>query len=157
VISVAEGARAGFTSHGRYLEKLAENIAGYGFCSVLFNYDSYLGIDTAAEALATRLDLIRGPLQLDASLSEALRGVVLLGTPNQGALAQSQGIAGLVVRWLAQTAKLDQPKSHILPGSAPEELGARMSETFDPPALEQEIDPGTPRERPARLAPPGAG
>ncbi len=99
----------GFTSHGRYMEKLADTIAGYGFCSVLFNYDSYLGIDTAAQDLATRLENIRGSLehrgftlvahsmgglvarllarQLDTSLREALRGVVLLGTPHQGALS----------------------------------------------------------------------
>ena len=96
----------GFTAHGDYLSKLAAYIEGYGLRSVIFNYDSHLGIDRAAEALVARLEPLkedlsrhgfalighsmgglvarcfvsRAPRHLTASLS----GLALLGTPNSG-------------------------------------------------------------------------
>lgn len=111
----------GFTSHGRYMKGLADFIDGHGFCCALFNYDSFLGVDAAADDLASRLDPIREPLQkngftllahsmgglvarllarnLDPALREALKGVALLGTPNQGALSAGQALVSYMLDW----------------------------------------------------------
>lgn len=99
----------GFTSHGRYLQELARFIDGHGLCAATFNYDSYLGIDRGADDLVARLIPVAEPLRghglafvghsmgglvarlaarrLAVPLRDALRGVVCLGTPHRGALA----------------------------------------------------------------------
>jgi hypothetical protein len=103
----------GFTSHGRYLADLAGFLDSHGFCSAIFNYDSYLGIDQAARDLADRIDQVRAPVERYGfavvahsmgglvarsfsritALRENLRGVVLLGTPNNGTLANREVIS----------------------------------------------------------------
>jgi pimeloyl-ACP methyl ester carboxylesterase len=98
----------GFTSHGRYLRKLGAYLHGPRFITAIFNYDSYLGIDRAADELADRLQFLSPSLQQHgfavighsmgglvarrfsrfaaAGATSALRGIGLLGTPNAGTL-----------------------------------------------------------------------
>jgi pimeloyl-ACP methyl ester carboxylesterase len=95
----------GFTADSTYMRRLADYIERHGYFSALFEYNSYLGIDAAAALLCERLQRIRAPLQehgfviiahsmgglvarqaartVRASLA-GLRGLVLLGTPNNG-------------------------------------------------------------------------
>lgn len=102
----------GFTSHGQYMQELAAYAQGHGFVTALFNYDSYSGIDSAAvslrdllrlmssELIAHRYALIghsmgglvalqfaSGPTE---PLRSALAGIVLLGVPMRGALANKK-------------------------------------------------------------------
>src|SRR5713101_3979279 len=106
----------GFTSHGRYLQQLADYIREHGYVCALFNYDSYLGIDTAAVALQERLRPLASTLSAHRGfalvahsmgglvarqferttggvLREPLRGLALLGTPNRGALGGGQYVS----------------------------------------------------------------
>lgn len=105
----------GFTSHGHYLQRLAAHVRGHGFLVTLFNYDSYLGIDTAAAALRERLRILQAAVSsrgyalvahsmgglvaryfariVRPPLLDALRGIALLGTPNKGTLAGTQYIS----------------------------------------------------------------
>jgi pimeloyl-ACP methyl ester carboxylesterase len=103
----------GFTSHGRYLTDLAGFLDGHGYRSAIFNYDSYLGIDQAAKDLAERIDQVRTPVERYgfalvahsmgglvarafariSALRKDLKGVVLLGTPNSGTLANREIIS----------------------------------------------------------------
>jgi len=95
----------GFTADSTYMRRLADYIQRHNYFSALFEYNSYLGIDSAAALLAEKLERIRAPLQehgfvivahsmgglvarqlartLRGSLG-GLRGMVLLGTPNNG-------------------------------------------------------------------------
>jgi hypothetical protein len=63
---------------------------------------------------------------------------------NHTYLAKSQAVAGIIVRWLAETAGLDKTRSRTLPGNIPRELGARVDDAFDPSTLEQKERSGTP-------------
>lgn len=98
----------GFTAHGRYLERPAKFVLGSGYTAAYFNYDSYVGIERAASALAARLDTHGRPLSQHGivfvghsmgglvvrsctaralgPLAAFVRGTVLLGTPNEGTL-----------------------------------------------------------------------
>jgi pimeloyl-ACP methyl ester carboxylesterase len=100
----------GFTSHGRYLVRLADYVSAHGFVSALFNYDSYQGINHAAEELEHLLDAVADGLtergfflvghsmgglvaryfaaQCSAAWGTALRGVATLGTPHRGTLSR---------------------------------------------------------------------
>ena len=93
----------GFTSNGRYMLDLAQYTAAHGFVSLLFNYDSYKGIDQAAKDLEARLHSIEDGLKQHAyalvahsmgglvarffarqavpSLRRRLKAVVLLACP----------------------------------------------------------------------------
>jgi len=99
----------GFTSHGRYLQRMADLLIGHSFTVGILNYDSYVGIDKAAEALAACLEPIERPLiaQRWAIVAHSMGGLVaryfvqrrqsnvhrglcwlaLLGTPNRGTLS----------------------------------------------------------------------
>src|SRR4051812_15265702 len=46
----------GFTSHGRYMERLAKQLRGHGYVTAVFNHDSYLGIDVASADLGGILE-----------------------------------------------------------------------------------------------------
>jgi pimeloyl-ACP methyl ester carboxylesterase len=101
----------GFTSHGRYMNHLADYVRSCGYSAALFNYDSYRGIDVAAADLELRLSPMMAPLNLHGyavvahsmgglvalqhvlkaqTCRSALRGVVLLGSPCTGALRNSR-------------------------------------------------------------------
>ncbi len=101
----------GFTSHGRYMNHLADYVRSCGYSAALFNYDSYRGIDVAAADLEQRLSPMMAPLNLHGYAvvahsmgglvalqhvlqaqicRSALRGVVLLGSPCTGALRSSR-------------------------------------------------------------------
>jgi pimeloyl-ACP methyl ester carboxylesterase len=108
----------GFTANGRYLERLATIANDNAFRSVIFNYNSHLGIDTAADSLATLLDRFSHALNkygyvlvahsmgglvaryfayhAKAALS-GLKGIVLLGSPNRGTL--SSALVTQMVKW----------------------------------------------------------
>jgi pimeloyl-ACP methyl ester carboxylesterase len=111
----------GFTSHGRYLERLGQYLSRYGYVAALLNYDSYLGIDAAAVVLHERLTPLAPSLvakqgyalvahsmgglvarhfasNVRSSLLDVLRGIALLGTPNNGALGGAQYI-GYMLDW----------------------------------------------------------
>lgn len=98
----------GFTSHGRYLKTLGDYLDGHGFLAVLFNYDSFKGIDVAADELAARLAPLtrlvetfgfalvghsmgglvarRFARHCSSDLKNGLRGIATVGTPNTGTL-----------------------------------------------------------------------
>jgi pimeloyl-ACP methyl ester carboxylesterase len=110
----------GFTSHGRYLGDLATFLDAHAFSSVLYNYDSYEGIDKAAEGLLNLLDSTRdvieragfvlvghsmGGLVCRAAAHQmrrqgwtGLRGLALLGTPNAGTLGNKRYLS-LLLDW----------------------------------------------------------
>jgi pimeloyl-ACP methyl ester carboxylesterase len=97
----------GFTAHGKYLWKHARRVPQAEYCAAVFNYDSYVGIDNAAKELASLLAGYKTVFDhgivfvahsmgglvtrfcvrncLDA-LAICVKGVVLLGTPNDGTL-----------------------------------------------------------------------
>jgi len=108
----------GFTSHGRYLSEQAAYVHGHGYYSAYFNYDSYKGIDIGAKQLAERVAVCAKPIAEKGfvlighsmgglvvracanlflnALTQHLRGVVLLGTPNKGTLPK---ILPRVIDW----------------------------------------------------------
>ncbi len=113
----------GFTANGEYLVDLAEYLAGSGFRPLLFEYDSYLGIDTAAEELAARLSPIAEKLSqhgvmlvahsmgglvarffmrrcsgANSPLGDALRGLCTLGAPHAGTL-NDQSVIRRLADW----------------------------------------------------------
>ena len=104
----------GFTKHGGYLRELAEFLEGSSYRTFIFNYSSYRGIEFAAETLADYVSTYdrqsRGLLSANrfflachsmgglvarsASLREEfrplVRGIVMLGTPNDGCFPNSK-------------------------------------------------------------------
>ena len=100
----------GFTANGSYLLELASFLEEWGYRSLLFEFDSYLGIDTAAVDLAARLLPISDELsqhglvfvahsmgglvarvfirqaEANTPLSSAIRGLCTLGAPHAGTL-----------------------------------------------------------------------
>lgn len=111
----------GFTSHGRYLQPLAQYVAHYGFQTAIFNYDSYLGIDAAAASLRRLLLPLQTPLRSygfclvshsmgglvslqfacnTISDNPGLRGLVNLGTPHRGTL--NKRVVGMMLDWADQ-------------------------------------------------------
>jgi pimeloyl-ACP methyl ester carboxylesterase len=94
----------GFTADGTYMRQLADYIQRHDYFAVLFEYNSYLGIDYAASLLLEKLQRIQAPLQEHGFVIVAhsmgglvarhaartlrgksgLKGIVLLGTPNNG-------------------------------------------------------------------------
>lgn len=126
----------GFTSHGRYMQQLGTYLSQHDYVVALFNYDSYLGIDTAALVLEERLrplapTLVQGEgyaliahsmgglvarqfaLQARTPLRDVLRGVALLGTPNRGALGGAQHI-GYMLDWSDWVSSVN-PFARLLP------------------------------------------
>ena len=111
----------GFTSHGKYLQWL-----GIRLCNVprslvmLVSYDSYLGIQHAADNLCNLMNLydtitegkireqrvflvahsmgglVARAVALDQSWGSAVRGVALLGVPNNGAFVANRDMGYLV-------------------------------------------------------------
>jgi pimeloyl-ACP methyl ester carboxylesterase len=100
----------GFTSHGRYLIKLGHHLRGWGTDVFLFNYNSGIGIRDAAKSLSHFLHkydamtdgrirkrgvlliahsmgglVARTAVLTDADTARTVRGIVTLGTPNDGA------------------------------------------------------------------------
>lgn len=108
----------GFTSHGRYMRTLAKFLEGWGFCSATFNYDSYYGIDQAATDLSNRLKPLHATLSTNgfaliahsmgglvaryfarhrpSVLESSLKGIVTLGTPHQGTLADQRLVSAML-------------------------------------------------------------
>jgi pimeloyl-ACP methyl ester carboxylesterase len=108
----------GFTAHGRYLNRLADLVSRSGYTAAYFNYDSYVGIDNAAVQLASRLDACSsaiskwgvvlvghsmGGLVVRACVAQPLgkldafvKGIVLLGTPNEGTLTNGWMLSRLL-------------------------------------------------------------
>lgn len=100
----------GFTAHGRYLAQLAGYVGSQNYVAALFNYDSYLGIERAAndlEFLLEGLDDVLGRYGFvlvghsmgglvsrhfaeysRAQCRNALKGVATLGTPHKGAVSR---------------------------------------------------------------------
>ncbi len=101
----------GFTANGSYLLELASFLEEWGYRSLLFEFDSYLGIDMAAADLAARLLPISNEFsrhgmvliahsmgglvarvfmrrfsQSNSPLGNALRGLCTLGAPHAGTL-----------------------------------------------------------------------
>ncbi len=110
----------GFTSHGRYMARLVDHVQAHDFLAAVFNYDSYRGIDRAAIDLRSRLASVTAPLKhygyalvahsmgglvalqhaLDRAgpAGEALKGIVLLGTPTAGAL-RGRKVVSYMLDW----------------------------------------------------------
>ena len=101
----------GFTASGSYLVELASFLEEWGYRSLLFEFDSYLGIDTAAEDIEARLLPISDAIsrhgmvlvahsmgglvarffmrrcsKANSSLGNSLRGLCTLGSPHAGTL-----------------------------------------------------------------------
>jgi pimeloyl-ACP methyl ester carboxylesterase len=110
----------GFTASGRYLRVPAACVQRKGYHSTCFDYNSYEGIDNAAAALAERLHhheeqlAVYGVVFVGHSmgglvvrccvhselrdLKKYVRGVGLLGTPNEGTL-QGKFILARLLEW----------------------------------------------------------
>jgi len=98
--------------------ELARHVEGHRFIAALFNYDSYLGIDQASADLSDRLRLLIKNLtnhsfvlighsmgglvarafarNVQPPLREALKGIVLVGTPNRGTLGKKELISRML-------------------------------------------------------------
>jgi pimeloyl-ACP methyl ester carboxylesterase len=98
----------GFTANGSYFDILSEFFRNWGFTSLSFEYDSYVGIDVAARQLEARVRPLRAQLQngfiivahsmgglvvrrfirefSQAPFADGLKGVCTLGTPHAGTL-----------------------------------------------------------------------
>jgi len=114
----------GFTANGDYLHDMATYCEGHGLISAIFQYDSYVGIDDAAEKLVQRLGAVAASVtktgfslvghsmgglvartaavELTPNLRTALKSVVTLGTPNQGTL--SHRLVGHMLDWAENVA-----------------------------------------------------
>lgn len=110
----------GFTAHGSYLTEFGEFFAKFGYRVFIFNYNSYRGITKAAESLKdflVRYDrlthgeilnrrvflvahsmggLVARCLALMPDVSGMIRGIVMLGTPNNGTLNDSRLVSYFV-------------------------------------------------------------
>jgi pimeloyl-ACP methyl ester carboxylesterase len=97
----------GFTADSSYMRNLARFIGRHGFLSALFDYNSYIGIERAANLLVSKLEPLRDPLarhgfvlvahsmgglvarhaaRLMRDSVPGLRGIVALGSPHDGTL-----------------------------------------------------------------------
>lgn len=107
----------GFTSHGYYLQELGNFIRSFGYQVFIFNYNSFRGISRASDSLKdflVRYDrnlegrisasgvflvahsmggLVARTLALDSEGGRMLRGIAMLGTPNNGCFQST--------RWLS--------------------------------------------------------
>lgn len=110
----------GFTADGSYLTTLGRYFQRDDFTSFIYNYDSYLGIDDAAANLASLLSnlndasggsiqerglfivahsmggLVTRAFSLSTFGLKAVRGIALLGTPNDGALQDQKLLSHLI-------------------------------------------------------------
>lgn len=100
----------GFTAHGRYFDEMAATLTKCGYRVIYYNYNSYCGIELAAEILNEQLEILdkkgNGVLaekgirivahSMGGLVARALiamegveryvRGVITLGTPHMGTL-----------------------------------------------------------------------
>lgn len=98
----------GFTANGEYFREFAEYFSEMGYCCAIYNYDSYVGIDTAGRSLCQLLDPYEDQVgryglalichsmgglvarcmlrQLPPKLKQGVCGLVTLGTPHRGTL-----------------------------------------------------------------------
>lgn len=111
----------GFTANGDYFRRMAKFLAGSGFSAAVFDYDSYVGIDTAGTQLAELLQPYIGAIRdrglvliahsmgglvaryflqnaAGPELSPLIRGLCTLGTPHGGTL-QDMAYWDFLVRW----------------------------------------------------------
>ena len=108
----------GFTADGEYFRSHADYVQRSGYDSAYFHYDSYLGINDAAAMLGDRLKSCQrairkhglvfvghslGGLVVRAAIRyhlpkmvESVRGMVLLGTPNDGTLIDSRIVSRML-------------------------------------------------------------
>jgi pimeloyl-ACP methyl ester carboxylesterase len=104
----------GFTSHGKYMRKLGAELEKWEIRAFLFNYNSYRGIPLAADNLKSMVQmyntltggeikkkklfliahsmggLVARSFAIDPEAREFVRGIIMLGTPNKGTLADSR-------------------------------------------------------------------
>ncbi len=132
----------GFTSHGRYLQELGTFIGSFGYQVFIFNYNSFRGISQAGESLrdfllrydrqvegaisAARVflvahsmgGLVARSVALDSQASRLIRGIAMLGTPNNGCFESA--------RWLSYFIQYGEHLSGFMPeASSPACLSAK--------------------------------
>lgn len=124
----------GFTSHGIYLQELGNFLKKFGYQTFIFNYNSYRGIYKAAQNLKDlilRYDkhsegritqngvfiiahsfggLVARCLALDQGPQQFIRGIAMLGTPNNGCFPNS--------RWLSYFIEYGEHLTDLMPDAA---------------------------------------
>jgi len=112
----------GFTSHGKYMEKLIQGFHDAEFQCFMFNYNSYRGISEAAETLSQLLNdidvigdgiiskrkisfichsmggLVARSFSYDSCSTKFMKKMITLGTPHNGTLGNSI-ILKSIVQW----------------------------------------------------------
>lgn len=110
----------GFTASGEYFTDLASFLDGFGFSAVLFEYDSYVGIDQASLSLSQMLGMFESQLNSGfclighsmgglvarhfvqftstATLHSLVRGLCTLGTPHAGTLTSLESASAMLNR-----------------------------------------------------------
>lgn len=110
----------GFTSHGYYLQELGDFIQSFGYQVFIFNYNSFRGISIAADSLKDFLNrydrklkgvisanrvflvahsmggLVARVLALDSGVGRMVRGIAMLGTPNDGCFPSARWLSYLI-------------------------------------------------------------
>ena len=123
----------GFTSHGYYLRELGNFIMKFGYQAFIFNYNSYRGIAAASASLKDFLfrydrnaggDISANPvsivahsmgglvarhLAVDADGQRMVRGIAMLGVPNNGCFPSA--------RWLSCFIQYGEHLSGFMPGA----------------------------------------
>src|SRR6266404_956265 len=122
-----------FTSHGYYLRELGNFIMTFGYQVFIFNYNSYRGIARASESLKDFLlrydrnaeggisanpvsiiahsmgGLVARHLGVDADAKRMVRGIAMLGVPNNGCFPSA--------RWLSCFIQYGEHLSGFMPGA----------------------------------------
>jgi pimeloyl-ACP methyl ester carboxylesterase len=124
----------GFTAHGGYLQEIGRFIEQFGYQVFIFNYNSFRGLRRASESLAdflSRYDklsdgaisrnrifvvghsmggLVARHLALIPEAAKLMRGIVMLGTPNDGCFPSA--------RWLSFCIQYGEYLSQLMPEAA---------------------------------------
>lgn len=147
----------GFTSHGIYLQNMGNFIQKFGYDVFIFNYNSYRGIRAAALSLKDYLlrydrqlggkisqnklllishsmgGLVARTLSLDSQINPIIRGIVMLGTPNNGCFPNN--------RWLKYFISYGEYLTQLMPEAAnPACLSAKECIKSDAPTGSSFID-----------------
>lgn len=120
----------GFTASGAYFTDLASFLEGFGFTAILFEYDSYVGVDQASLSLSQMLGMFETHLKngfclighsmgglvarhfvqmtSTATLHSLIRGLCTLGTPHAGTLTSLESASAMLNKMVQWAESIDR-------------------------------------------------